>query len=132
MPYMLDANTCIYIMNYDSRITPQAGLNECAISQIVLGELEFGVANSPKTRQPENRRSLVDFLGGIEIYTLTNEVAKVYGEIRADPRRKGTPIGPNDLWIAAHALTVNVPLVTNNTREFSRVPNLTVDTWMEE
>lgn len=131
MPYMLDANTCIYVMKCHPQLTPQAALDECAISQIVLGELEYGVANSAEERRAQNRRSLLDFLGSIEIYPLTHEIATVYGILRAALKRKGTPIGPMDYWIAAHALALDLPLVTHNTREFSRVPELTIDTWME-
>lgn len=132
MPYMLDTDTCIFIMNRDPRIAPQASLAECAISQIVLGELEYGVANSPEARQLENSRSLLDFLSSIKIYALTNQTARVYGEVRAGLRRSGQSIGPNDLWIAAHALALELPLVTNNTREFSRVPELVINTWVND
>ena len=109
---------------------PQAALGDCAISQIVLGELEYGVCNSPSERQQQNRQSLYDFLSTVQVYPLSNEVAAFYGDIRAFLRRQGTPIGPNDLWIAAHALAGNIPLVTNNIREFERVPKLKIETWM--
>lgn len=132
MHTMLDSDTCIHIMKHDPRIRPKAPVGDCSISQIVLGELEYGVCNSPSNRQQENRRSLLDFLSLIRILPLTNEVAGTYGNIRARLRRCGTPIGPNDLWIAAHALATGAILVTNNTGEFSRVADLTIDTWMGE
>ena len=75
---------------------------------------------------------MLDFLSLVRILPLTNEVAGIYGDIRARLRRRGTPIGPNDLWIAAHALAAGAILVTNNTGEFSRVADLTIDTWMGE
>jgi len=130
MRVMLDSDTCISIMKHEARMKPQAALDECAISQIVLGELEYGVSNSPATRQEHNRKSLYDFLSAVSICQLTNEAAAAYGEIRAFLRRQGTPIGPNDLWIAAHAVALGLPLVTNNTREFERVPDLTIQNWM--
>jgi len=132
MIVMLDSDTCIHVMKHDPRMKPKATLGDCAISQIVLGELEYGVCNSPAKRQQENRQSLYDFLTTVQIHPLTNDVAAFYGDVRAFLRRQGTPIGPNDLWIASHALAAGLPLVTNNTREFSRVPNLSIDTWMQD
>ena len=131
MIVMLDSDTCIHIMKHDPRVKPKASLGECAISQIVLGELEYGVCNSPTKRQQENRQSLYDFLTIVQIHPLTNDVAAFYGDVRAFLRRQGTPISPNDLWIASHALAAGLPLVTNNTREFSRVPDLRIDTWLQ-
>lgn len=130
MPYMLDADTCIYIINRNERISPQAELADCVISQIVLGELAYGVAKSAPARRANNERSLLDFLGSIEVYPLSNQATSIYGAIRADLEREGQVIGANDFWIAAHAIAADLQLVTNNTREFSRVPNLTIDTWM--
>ena len=130
MAMMLDSDTCISIMKRDPHMKPKAALGDCAISQIVLGELEYGVCNSPSERQQQNRQSLYDFLSTVQIYPLSNEVAAFYGDIRAFLRRQETRIGPNDLWIAAHALAGNIPLVTNNTREFERVPKLKIETWM--
>lgn len=130
MAVMLGSDTCIAIMRRDPSMKPQAALGECVISQIVLGELEYGVYSSSKPRQEDNRKSLYDFLSAVSIYPLTNDAAAIYGGIRASLRRQGTLIGPNDLWIAAHAVAVDASLVTNNTREFSRVPNLVLSNWM--
>lgn len=132
MGVMLDSNACIFIMKRDQRIKPKARLSECGISQIVLGELEYGVCNSPKNRQQVNRQALYDFLSAVRIHPISNDVTALYGEVRALLRRQGQPIGPNDLWIAAHALALDTTLVTNNTREFTRVPNLVVDNWIIE
>ena len=123
MHAMLDSDTCIHIMKHDPRMRPRIPVGDCGISQIVLGELEYGVRNSLSNRQQSNRQSLLDFLSLIRILPLTNELAGIYG---------GTPIGPNDLWIAAHALAAGAILVTNNTGEFSRVADLAIDTWMAE
>jgi len=132
MKVMLDSDTCIHIMKHDPRMQPKVALDECGISQIVLGELEYGVCNSPPNRQQENRQSLYDFLSAVAIHPITNDVAAFYGDVRAFLRRQGQMIGPNDLWIAAHALAADLTLVTNNTHEFSRVPNLSVDNWLVE
>ena len=132
MMVMLDSDMCIHIMKHDPRMKPRAALGDCGISQIVLGELEYGVCNSPPNRQQENRQSLYDFLGAVVIHPITNDVATFYGDVRAFLRRQGQMIGPNDLWIGAHALAADLTLVTNNTREFSRVPNLSVENWVVE
>ena len=130
MPYLLDADHCIYSMNETKGFAPQAPLSACGISLIVLGELEYGIAKSAPAKQDRNRHTLLDFLGTIEIYSMSNEVTRFYGELRAALQRQGNLIGGNDLWIAAHALALDLPLATNNTAEFSRVPKLTIETWM--
>ena len=132
MTVMLDTNTCIWIMNQDPRLSPKEPLHECAISQVVLGELEFGVFSSREDRQAQNRAALEDFLSSVAIAPLSNEVARGYGRLRADLKRQGRLIGPNDLWIAAHALCLDLLLVTGNTREFSQVANLLIDGWLSE
>ena len=132
MAYMLDADHCIYIMNRDARIQPKAGLHECGISQVVLGELEYGIANSHENHREQNRRSLLDFVGSIEIYELTNETTAIYGRIRAQLKRQGMIIGPNDLWIAAHAIAFSLPLVTHNTDEFGRISDVKLDNWYSD
>lgn len=107
-------------------------MGECGISQIVLGELEFGIYSSSPAHHDNNREALEDFLSGVSIHPLDNAVARRYGQLRAHLRRAGTPIGPNDLWTAAHASAMQVPLVTGNIREFARVPELTISTWLAE
>ena len=130
MTVMLDTNTCIWIMNRDPRLVPQNLQSECLISQVVLGELEFGVFNSDERHQVQNRAALDDFLSNVLIAPLSNEVAHEYGRVRARLKRQGTLIGPNDLWIAAHAVCLGLPLVTANTSEFMRVENLEIDNWV--
>ena len=130
MTVMLDTDTCIWLMNRDIRLAPQNLQRECLISQVVLGELEFGVFNSGEHYQARNRVALDDFLSNVLIAPISNEVAREYGRIRARLKQQGTLIGPNDLWIAAHAVCLGLPLVTANTREFMRVENLELDNWV--
>lgn len=128
MEYMLDTDTCIYLINDHPKMRAQADPADCGISVIVVGELERGNARSSR---PEQNRILLDrFIDGMNVVDLGQDAARAYGAIRVDLETRGEPIGPNDLWIAAHARALGIPLVTNNTREFSRVPRLTVDTWM--
>ena len=125
---MLDTDTCIYARKRPAGFAPRLPLRECGISIIVLGELEWGVAQS--SRVEENRAGLRDLLAAVQVVDLDAEAARQYGRLRAHLRSIGQPIGPNDLWIAAHALARDVPLVTHNLAEFRRVPGLSAETWM--
>ena len=125
---MLDTDTCIYAMSRAAGFMPKADLRHCGISVIVLGELECGVRRSRRIR--ENQVSLQHWLAAVEIADMNDEVAREYGQLRADLDSMGRPIGPNDLWVAAHALALGMPLITNNLSEFERVPDLVTETWM--
>jgi tRNA(fMet)-specific endonuclease VapC len=126
---MLDTDTCVYLIKKAPGLKPQSALQDCYISAIVLGELEYGVANSAEARREQNRQALLDFVSAVQTLPLTESVSEMYGQVRATLKKQ--PIGPNDTWIAAHALALQLPLVTNNAREFSRVPDLVIDTWMD-
>lgn len=129
----LDTNVAVALMNKSSRLVAdsfeQATAREpIGVSAVVLFELRFGVANS--ARQNENQRKLELFLQ-TPVVVLPFELndALEAGLIRADLRRKGTPIGPYDLLIAAQARRRGATLVTANTREFARVPGLALRDW---
>lgn len=128
MQCMLDTNHCIYEITGKAGYEPQAPLDECCISVITLGELDFGVWTS--TYKDKNRTALNAFLSVVPVVPIEADTAQHYGELRAWLKEQGTPIGPLDTWLAAHALALKLPLVTHNTREFSRVPNLVIDTWL--
>ena len=125
---MLDTDTCIYARRRPAGFVPKLPLRDCGISVIVLGELEWGVERS--RRVAENRDGLRDLLAALQVIDVDAAVAREYGQLRAHLRAIGQPIGPNDLWIAAHALALDVPLITHNLSEFRRVPRLSVETWM--
>ena len=125
---MLDTDTCIYARRRPAGFVPKLPLRDCGISVIVLGELEWGVERS--RRVAENRDGLRDLLAALQVIDVDAAVARGYGQLRAHLRAIGQPIGPNDLWIAAHALALDVPLITHNLSEFRRVPGLSVETWM--
>ena len=128
MKVMLDTGSCIYLINRRKGMVPQAALHDCGISAVVLGELEFGILNSQKA--DANRERLLNFLGSVSVLSLGEAEAMAYASIRLD--MKSQLIGRNDMWIAAHAPALDVPLVTNNTPEFSRVPGLTINTWLND
>ena len=97
------------------------------MSLITFGELRFGAEKS--TRRDETFATLVRLNELIPVIEPATEVGETYGMLRARIERAGTPIGNNDLWIAAHALSLGVTLVSNNTREFERVPDLMLENW---
>lgn len=128
MKAMLDSDTCIYLMNGRPEVVAKEDLHECCISSVVMGELEYGHLHSK--RKVENRAKLELLLGNLTVLEVGEAEAKAYADVRLSVNKQ--TIGPNDLWIAAHAIALDLPLVTNNTREFSRVPGLTIDTWLNE
>ena len=98
-----------------------------AISAITLAELEYGVCNSTSFEKSKNK--LVQFLTLVDVLPFDSSAALVYGDIRTSLRRKGTPIGPLDTLIAAHAKSKGLIVVTNNIREFERVEGLKIENW---
>lgn len=131
--YMLDTNTCIYIIKKKPTDVlerfRQTRISQVGISSITLSELEYGVA---KSSQPErNQIALAQFLAPLEIPSYGDDAATHYGRLRAYLENQGTPIGSLDMLIAAHALSIGCVLVTNNEKEFSRIPNLQIHNWLK-
>ena len=133
MKFMLDTNTCIYIIK---RKPPdvierfnQTEISQIGISSITLSELLYGVSKSSKPEQ--NQIALMQFVAPLEILPYSDEAAQYYGDLRAYLEKQGAPIGSLDMLIAAHALSTNCVLVTNNEKEFIRVPNLKTDNWVK-
>ncbi|WP_374632921.1 type II toxin-antitoxin system VapC family toxin [Ferrovibrio sp.] len=129
--YMLDTNICIYVMknrprSLGERFSLQA--EELCISSITLAELHYGVANSD--RQAQNAEALAHFAARLEILPFAGKAAEHYGDLRAVLRRAGQPCGVHDMMIGAHARSEGLVLVTNNTREFDRMPGLQVENWV--
>jgi len=129
--YMLDTNICIYIIKQKPKDVierfRQAQVSEIGVSSITLSELEYGVMKSAKPEQ--NKLALAQFIAPIEISAYDDVAAQHYGVIRAHLERQGTPIGSLDMLIAAHALSQNSVLITNNESEFKRVSNLKIENW---
>ncbi len=133
MKFMLDTNICIYIIRrkppevlhrFNSTMISQIG-----ISSITLSELLYGVSKS--SRPEQNHAALAQFLAPLEIASYGDKAAQCYGPLRSRLEKEGTPIGPLDMMIAAHALSIACTLVTHNEKEFSRIPNLTIENWTE-
>jgi tRNA(fMet)-specific endonuclease VapC len=129
--YMLDTDTCSYIMrrSHDALLNRLAKVpvSDVCISVITRSELLFGVEVSPKRKQDE--AALAAFLRYVEVLDFPDEASSHYGKIRADLKARGSMIGANDLFIAAHARSLDLTLVTNNTREFKRVRGLSIENW---
>jgi tRNA(fMet)-specific endonuclease VapC len=131
MIYLLDTNVCIvYLKGQNSHLKQKLDnilLSEIAVCSVVKGELFYG---SLRSANPErNLRLQQEFLSQFLSLPFDDQSAVVFGEIRAQLAAKGTPIGAYDLQIAAIALANNLILVTHNTKEFSRIPQLQLEDW---
>lgn len=131
MKLMLDTNICIYIIKQQPVAVLKRFLEyqigDICISSITLSELRYGVAKS--SQKEKNAIALDEFIVPLEVVSFDEFAAHVYGDIRAALEKAGTPIGPMDMLIAAHALSLGIPLVNNNTREFMRISSLTCINW---
>ena len=128
---LLDTNICIHIINAKPPAVLQRfkgyRMGEIGVCSVVAAELAYGVAKSGSVR---NRQALDLFLAPLAIMPFDEAALWVYGDLRADLERKGTPIGALDTLIAAHALSLQARLGTNNLREFEQVPGLQLDNWV--
>ena len=130
--YLLDTDICIYIAKYNPPAVRERfarhGIQELAMSVITLGELRFG---AEKSQARERSLAVVAQLERtVSVCALPEAAGEHCGQIRAHLQQQGTPIGNNDLWLAAHARAEGWILVTNNEREFARVPGLQVENWV--
>jgi tRNA(fMet)-specific endonuclease VapC len=129
---MLDTNVCVELIRgrapgvFDR--LRRHRVDEVAMSSITLAELQYGVAKS--ARPGGNAVLLVEFCAPLALLDFDSRAAETYGIMRATLERAGTPIGPLDSLIAAHALSLGVTLVTNNQREFRRVGGLRIENWV--
>jgi tRNA(fMet)-specific endonuclease VapC len=132
MSYLLDTNTCIYIINNRPPEVTQKFLSvdirSIAVSSVTIAELRYGAVKS--NFGSRNMKALEEFIGSLNIRDFGDEASQVYASLRTQLERKGTPIGPLDTLIAAHALSLGVTLVTNNLKEFKRVPKLRLENWL--
>jgi len=131
--YMLDTNICIYLIKNNpphvrthfERLKP----GDILLSSIVLAELMYGISKSQQKKR--NLAALEMFLMPLDVVSFDAQATEQYGDIRANLEQSGQVIGGNDLLIAAHALSLDVTLVSNNLKEFSRVSGLRLENWAE-
>lgn len=131
MELMLDTNICIYLIREHppsvlERFASHA-VGDIGISVMTLAELEYGVSRS--SRPARNREALDQFITPLEVVPFDRQATAAYGRLRTILEKRGQSIGSMDLLIAAHALSLDVRLITRNVREFGRVPGLRIEDW---
>jgi tRNA(fMet)-specific endonuclease VapC len=131
LAYMLDTNICIYVMKtYPPALKEKfnALAEQLCISSITLGELYYGAEKS--MRRVENLTAIEQFAARLEVLPFGDKAAAHYGQLRAEMERAGTPCRPHDMQIGGHARSEGLILVTNNMREFSRMPGIRAENWV--
>jgi tRNA(fMet)-specific endonuclease VapC len=133
MRYLLDTNICIYIAKRRPPVVASRFESlrpgEVGMSMVTYGELLFGIEKSQHPTSGKER--LQRFIELVPVLPLPDDSVHHYARIRSSLERAGTPIGANDLWIAAHALASRLTLVSNNLREFDRVSGLLTENWAQ-
>src|ERR1700694_4183162 len=131
LTYMLDTNICIHVMkNYPHNLREKfnALAEQLCISSITLGELHYGAERS--ARRADNLTAIEHFVARLDVLAFEAKAAMHYGQLRAELERAGTPCGPHDMQIGGHARSIELIVVTNNLREFSRMPGVRVEDWV--
>ena len=131
MKYLLDTNACIFLMKGNTEVLKHFLTKKefgIAISTITVAELYYGIFNSE--HMEKNSANLINFFIGVNILDFDSGSAVEYGRIRADLRRKGTPISQMDMLIAAHAKSKGLTVVTNNINEYERITDLQIEDWL--
>lgn len=133
MMFMLDTNTCIYLIKQKSRNLLERfnnhSVGDIGISSITLAELQYGVAKSLYVNK--NKEALAEFILPLEIADFDEKAAESYGIVRTGLEKAGKPIGSMDMLIGTHALSLDVTIITNNTKEFRKIKNLKVEDWTD-
>jgi len=130
LSYMIDTNICIYVMkNYPADLREKFNTlaDQLCISSITLGELHYGAEKS--ARRAENLTALQHFVARLDVLPFGDRAAVHYGQVRAELERAGTPCGPHDMQIGGHARSEGLIVVTNNLREFGRMPGVRAESW---
>ena len=132
--YMLDTNICIYVLkNHSEKLRHKfKAIKNICISSVTYAKLCFGIENGDNSLKELRWEQLDIFTQRLLIDPWDEDAARHYGTIRAHLKKLGTPIGNNDLLIASHARSINAVLVTNNVKEFNRVPDLSIENWVSE
>jgi len=132
--YMLDTNICIYVLkNHSDKLRHKfKAIKNICISSVTYAKLCFGIENGDSLMKKSRWEQLDFFTQRLIIDPWDEDAARHYGFIRAYLKKQGTPIGNNDLLIASHARSINAVLVTNNVKEFDRVPDLSIENWVAE
>jgi tRNA(fMet)-specific endonuclease VapC len=130
LKYLLDTNIVIYVLKRRPKEVLEifnANASRMSISSITLSELIYGAEKSPNV--DKNLEAVEEFISHLEVLSYDAKASQHYGQIKASLEKRGQIIGENDIHIAAHAVSQGLILVTNNLREFKRVPNLALENW---
>ncbi|MCK6453008.1 MAG: tRNA(fMet)-specific endonuclease VapC [Alphaproteobacteria bacterium] len=130
LAYMLDTNICIYVMkSHPPRLRARfnAHAEQLCISSITLGELHYGAEKS--ARRAANLATIEEFVARLQVLPFADKAAAHYGQLRAELERAGTPCGPHDIQIGGHARSEGLIVVTNDMREFGRMPGVRSENW---
>jgi len=133
LQYMLDTNICIYVIkNYPPKLRERFNrlAEQLCISTITLAELVYGAEKS--SRRLENLQAVEQFSARLDVLAFPPKAAAHFGQLRADVECRGQPVGPFDMLIGAHARAEGLIVVTNNAREFRRLPGVRVENWMDD
>jgi tRNA(fMet)-specific endonuclease VapC len=131
LTYMLDTNICIYVMkNYPPNLLEKFNVlaEQLCISSITLGELHYGAEKS--ARRVDNLTAIEHFEARLDVLAFEAKAAAHYGQVRAELERARVPCGPHDMQIGGHARSEGLIVVTNNMREFSRMPGIRAENWV--
>ena len=131
LTHMLDTNICIYVMKtYPPAVREKfnALAEQLCVSSITLGELHYGAEKSAS--RWENHSAIEHFVARLEVLPFGGKAAAHYGQVRAELERGGTPCGPHDMQIGAHARSEGLIVVTNNKKEFVRIPGVRIENWV--
>lgn len=132
MIYMLDTNICIYIIKKRPNSILQKFQKikdtDVCISVITFAELQYGVERSSSKKL--NQQVINDFISRLLVLPWDNKAAIEYGKLRNTLNKKGTPVGNMDLMIASHAVSLKMTIVSNNLKEFRRIPKLQYENWV--
>jgi len=131
LTYMLDTNICIYVMkNYPLALLEKFNslAEQLCVSSITLGELHYGAEKS--ARRVNNLTAIEHFVARLDVLPFGAKAAAHYGQVRAELERAGTPCGPHDMQIGGHARSEGLIVVTNNMREFGRMPGIRAESWV--
>jgi len=131
--YIFDTNMCIFIIKKKfpgviEKLKKNRKKGLC-ISSITLAEMEYGIENSDQEYKTKNRIALMEFLSIFEVKYFDENAAKEYGVLKKNLKDRNCLIGPLDMLIGAHARALKMVLVTNNTKEFKRIPDLKIEDW---
>src|SRR6202158_3480164 len=131
LTYMLDTNICIHVMKIyplDLREKFNSLAEQLCISSITLGELHYGAEKS--ARRVDNLTAIEHFVARLDVLPFESKAAAQYAQVRAELERAGLPCGPHDMQIGGHARSEGLIVVTNNIREFGRIPGIRAENWV--